>query len=49
MHDRRIQYQTGRDKLASVKVLALAVAVTAMLGIFLTSPARSADMDGWEG
>ena len=49
MHDRRNQYLTRQDKLAFVKMLALAVAVTFMIGVFWTSPARSADMEGWEG
>lgn len=49
MHDHRNQYLTRQDKLAFVKMLALAVAVTFMLGVFWTSPARSADMEGWEG
>ncbi len=49
MHDRRYQTITGQDKLASVKILALAVAMTFVLGLIWTAPAKSADMDAWEG
>lgn len=49
MHDRRNHHETGQDKLAHVRTLALALAVTIILGLIWTGSARSADMKGWEG
>lgn len=49
MYDRRNQYLTGQDKLAFLKMLALVLTVTFMMGLIWTGPARSADAEGWEG
>ena len=49
MQDRRYLNQTRQEKLAHVKMLALAVAITFLLGLIWTAPAKSADMDEWKG
>lgn len=49
MQDRLYNYLTGQDKLAFVKMLALAIAVTFLFGVLLASHAKAEDMGGWEG
>lgn len=49
MHERRYQELTGQGNLTFVKMLALAVAVTFMLGLSWTGSATAADMDDWKG
>lgn len=49
MQDRRFQKMNRQQKLAHVKLLALAVAVTFALGLIWTAPAKSADMDEYKG